>query len=142
MNHLSHVLFLILKICQNPNPGNAQVKDITLAARIPTHKGKQLDTFSTFRPQSVKAFSIPFQYVSLLVGLQPPLLSTNITEMLSRKPELLHFQNICTKVHAYTVLLYQNQTFAMTVKSQNDGFSLSLSLSLSLYIYIYIYISH
>ena len=24
----------------NPNPGNAQVKDITLAARIPTHKGK------------------------------------------------------------------------------------------------------
>ena len=89
MNHLSHVLFLILKICQNPNPGNAQVKDITLAA-------------------GVKAFSIPFQYVSLLVGLQPLLLSTNITEMLSRKPELLHFQDICTKVHAYTVLLYQN----------------------------------
>ena len=137
MNHISHVLFLILKKCQNPNPRNAQVRDITLAARIPRHKGKQLDTFSTFRPQCVKAFSIPFQYVSLLVGLQPSVLSTNITEMLAQKPELLHFQNICTNAHEYSVLLYQNQTFAMTVKSQNDGF---LSISVYTYMCIYIYI--
>ena len=28
------------KKCQNPNPRNTQVRDITLAARIPRHKGK------------------------------------------------------------------------------------------------------
>ena len=35
MNHISHALFLVLKTCQNPNPGDAQRRDISLSARRP-----------------------------------------------------------------------------------------------------------
>ena len=44
MNHISHVLFFVLKICQNPNPGDAQLSDTTLATRYTSHQSKKLDT--------------------------------------------------------------------------------------------------
>ena len=44
MNHISHALFLVLKTCQNPNPGDAQLRDISLSARRPSHQCKKLDS--------------------------------------------------------------------------------------------------
>ena len=44
MNHISHALFLVLKTCQNPNPGDAQRRDISLSARRPSHQCKKLDS--------------------------------------------------------------------------------------------------
>ena len=42
MNHISHVLFLAPKTCQNPNPGDAELKDIPLAARHPSFQCKKV----------------------------------------------------------------------------------------------------
>ena len=41
MNFVSHVLFLVLKTCQNSNPGDVQLRDISLAARHPSHQSKK-----------------------------------------------------------------------------------------------------
>ena len=43
-NHISHVLFLVLKSCQNPNPEDAQLRDIFFAARHTPFQSKKLDT--------------------------------------------------------------------------------------------------
>ena len=42
MNDVSHVLSLILKTCENPNSEDAQIKDISLATRHPSHQSKIL----------------------------------------------------------------------------------------------------
>ena len=42
MNHISHVLFLILKSYQNQNSGDAQPRDISLAARHLSHQSKKV----------------------------------------------------------------------------------------------------
>ena len=42
MNHITHLLFLALKTCQNLNPGDAQLEDINLAARHPSHQSKKV----------------------------------------------------------------------------------------------------
>ena len=36
MNHVSHVLSFAQKTCQNPNPGDALLRAISLAARHPS----------------------------------------------------------------------------------------------------------
>ena len=41
MNHITLVLFLVLKTCQNPNPGDTQLKDISIATRPPSHQRKK-----------------------------------------------------------------------------------------------------
>ena len=33
-------LFLVLKTCQNQNPGEDQLRDVSLAARHPSHQNK------------------------------------------------------------------------------------------------------
>ena len=42
MNHITLVLFLALKTCQNPNPGDAQIRDISLAARHSSHQSNTI----------------------------------------------------------------------------------------------------
>ena len=44
MNNINHVLYLFLKMCQNPNPGDAQLRNISLAIRYLPHQSKKLDT--------------------------------------------------------------------------------------------------
>ena len=39
---MNHVLFLVLKTCQNPNLGDAQLKNISLAARHPSHQSRNI----------------------------------------------------------------------------------------------------
>ena len=84
MNHISHVLFLVLKTCQNLNSGDAQLRHVTLAARHLSHQSKKVkhrfQHFST-------VFRVCIQYVSPLVGLEPSVLSINIAETSSRKTE-------------------------------------------------------
>ena len=55
MNNISHALFLVLKACQNPNPGDAQLRDISLSARYPSHQSKKLD--SVFSIQTIGCYS-------------------------------------------------------------------------------------
>ena len=47
MNHINHVLFLILKTCQDPNPRDVQLRDIFFLVRHPPHKRKKID--ATFK---------------------------------------------------------------------------------------------
>ena len=42
MNHISHVLFLVQKTCQNPNLGDAKLRHITFAARNLSHQSKKV----------------------------------------------------------------------------------------------------
>ena len=55
MNHISHVLSFVQKTYQNPNPGDALLRAISLAARDPSHKSKKLDTI--FNMQTIEYFS-------------------------------------------------------------------------------------
>ena len=55
MNYIIHFLFLVLKACQNLNPGDSQLTDISLAARHPSHQSKMLDT--VFNIQTIGCYS-------------------------------------------------------------------------------------
>ena len=55
MNHISHVLFLVLKTCQNPNPAEAKLRDTSRAARHPSHQSEKLDT--VFNIQTIECYS-------------------------------------------------------------------------------------
>ena len=87
MYHISHVLFLVLKSCQNLNPGDARLRDISLAARHSSHQSITLDTVFNFQTIGWYSFqglhSIGFSFSRF----EPSVLSINITETLSRKPE-------------------------------------------------------
>ena len=49
MSHISHVF--LLRTCQNPNPRDALLRDISLITRHPSHQSKNLDT--VFNTQSI-----------------------------------------------------------------------------------------
>ena len=55
MDHLSHVLFLVLKTYQNQNPGDAQLRDISFVARHNSHQSRKLDTY--FNIQTIGCYS-------------------------------------------------------------------------------------
>ena len=44
MNHINHVLLLILRTCQSQNPADAQLRDILIAAIHPPLQNKRLLT--------------------------------------------------------------------------------------------------
>ena len=50
----SYVLFLILKLCKNPNPGDAQLRDISLATRHPSYQSK---TDTIFKINTIGCYS-------------------------------------------------------------------------------------
>ena len=57
MNHITHLLFLALKTCQNRNHGDAQLEDITLAARHPSHQSKKVSDRFQYSNHRVVQFS-------------------------------------------------------------------------------------
>ena len=130
MNHINHVLFLVLKTCPNPNSRDIQLRVTSLASRHSSHQGKSQTPFSTFRLQSAIVLRVRIQYVSLLVGLEPSVLSINIIETSSQKPERLSFSKClqkCSCVHCSLLskLLLLNLKFHTnflifwTIKSSN-----------------------
>ena len=55
---MNHVLFLVLKTCQNPNPGDAKLRDIALAAKHPSHQSKKVKKLDTvFNIQTIGCYS-------------------------------------------------------------------------------------
>ena len=113
MNHRSHVLFLVLKICQKPNPGDEQLRGVSLAARHPSNQSKKVRhrfqhsdhnkvlQFSGFT-SSIFLFKQGWNHQSYQLVLQKSC-HGNLND--------IHSQNVCTNILAYTVLLYQNFYF-------------------------------
>ena len=67
---MNHVLFLVLKTCQNPKPGDAKLRDISLAAKHPSHQSKKVKKLGTvFNIQTMECYSFP--------GLHPICFSFN-----------------------------------------------------------------
>ena len=55
---MNHVLFLVLKTCQNPKPGDAKVRDISLAAKHSPHQSKKVKMLGTvFNIQTIGCYS-------------------------------------------------------------------------------------
>ena len=50
MNHINHVLFLVLKTCQTPNPGGICPMGHILCRQISPYEIKKLDIISAFKP--------------------------------------------------------------------------------------------
>ena len=44
---MNHVLFFVLKTCQTPNPGDNQLRDISLAIKYPSHQSKKVKKLDT-----------------------------------------------------------------------------------------------
>ena len=44
---MNHVLFLVLKTWQSSNPGDIKLRDISLAAKHPSHQSKKVKTLDT-----------------------------------------------------------------------------------------------
>ena len=44
MNHINHVLLLVLRTCQSQSPGDAQLRDLPLATIHPPLQSKRLVT--------------------------------------------------------------------------------------------------
>ena len=114
LNHRSHVIFLVLNIYQNPNPGEEQLRDIFLTAINPSsshqrkkvrhrfqHSDRRVVQFSGFS-SSMFLLQQGWGHQSYQLVLQKPC-HGNLTDT--------HFQNVCTDILAYTVLLYQNFYF-------------------------------
>ena len=55
---MSHVQLLVLKTCQNTNSGDAQLRDISLAAKYTSHQGKKVKKLDTvFNIQTIWCYS-------------------------------------------------------------------------------------
>ena len=53
---MNHVLFLVLKACQNPNPGDAKQRDIS--SKHPSHQSKKVKDLDTvFNIQTIGYYS-------------------------------------------------------------------------------------
>ena len=85
MNRMSHVLFLVLKTCQNRNPRGSWVRDISLAARHPSYRDKKLDTALNIQTIGCYSFASSMFLFQWGWSNQSSFLSINITETLSRK---------------------------------------------------------
>ena len=76
MNHINHVLFHVLKTCQNTNPGDAHLRNVFLAAIFASLQAKMLGII--FNIQAIECYSFQGSHLSLLLVLQKHTMFTNI----------------------------------------------------------------
>ena len=112
---MNHVLFLVLKTCLNPNPGDAQLKDISLTAKHPSHQSKKAKKVR-HRSQHSDHRVLQFSGFTSNMFLGQQGWSHQPYQLILQKHlhgnlNDVHVQNVCTNVLAYTVLLYQNFYF-------------------------------
>ena len=112
MNHVSHVLSLVLKTCQNPNPRDVHLRDIFLAAIHPSHHSKNVRHSFQHSDHRVLQFS---GFTSNMFLFQQGWSHQSYQLKLQKRSHgnlsAVHFQSVCTNILAYTFLLYQNFYF-------------------------------
>ena len=112
MNHISHVLFVVLKTCQNRNLGDTQLRDKSLTTRHPSHQSKKI--FNRFQHSDHGV--LQFLGFASNIFLLKQGWSHQSYQLILQKRRYgnlndIHVQNLCTDVLAYTVLFYQNFYF-------------------------------
>ena len=112
MNHITHLLFLALKTCQNLNPGDARLEDITLAARYPSHQSKKVrDRFQYSNHRVVQFSGFTSSMFLFQQGRSHQSNQLILQKRLHGNLNDVHFQNVCTNVLAHSFLIFQNFYF-------------------------------